>query len=105
MNSLRISISDKLLFIIKNRFKSNNDLVIEELNKLDDYYKTIGENISERTVAAIIKCSENDLKKFMQIINITKNDWRDVLISAKFHNNVNVHKTWILENYEFDIKK
>ena len=51
-------------------------------------------NELERIRIAVLKISEGDLNEFLTAIEHSQVDCRDVLVSARFANDVNAHKKW-----------
>ena len=48
----------------------------------------------ERIRFAVLKLSEGDLTNFERAIELANTDWRDLLVSARFANDINAHNTW-----------
>jgi hypothetical protein len=48
----------------------------------------------ERIRIAVLKMSNGNFDEFQNAIELSQIDWRDVLMSAGFGNDVNAHKRW-----------
>jgi hypothetical protein len=48
----------------------------------------------ERIQIAVLKISGGDLDEFQKAIECSQTDWRDLLVSADFADDVQAHKNW-----------
>jgi hypothetical protein len=48
----------------------------------------------ERVQFAALKLSEGSIQKLHDTVRLAKEDWRDLLVSAVFANDVNAHNRW-----------
>lgn len=46
---------------------------------------------------AALKLSNGDLEKLKTAVDLAKRDWRDLLVSAGFANDINAHEEWLPE--------
>lgn len=46
---------------------------------------------------AALKLSEGELGKLRKAIDLAKNDWRDLLVAARFADDVHAHEEWLPE--------
>ncbi len=52
----------------------------------------------ERFRFAALKLSAGSLPKLHDAVRLAKEDWRDLLVSAEFANDINAHKQWFPHN-------
>ena len=52
----------------------------------------------ERFQFAALKLSEGSLSKLHDAVRLAKEDWRDLLVSAEFANDINAHNRWFPKN-------
>lgn len=84
--------------LLQNRFSGEhltkaNRTVIHAVGEL----KKIGiheEELKKRIAFAIIKLGKSDLSKMKEAASLALSDWRDVLVAAKFANDIAAHNTW-----------
>ena len=50
----------------------------------------------ERFQFAALKLSNGDLGKLKQALDLAKVDWRDLLMSAGFGEDINAHNSWLV---------
>ena len=48
----------------------------------------------ERVRFAVLKLSKGDVDQLKKAIGLAKEDWRDLLVSAEFANDLDAHKRW-----------
>jgi hypothetical protein len=54
----------------------------------------------ERVRFAALKLSSGNLKKLHDAIRLAKEDWRDLLVSAQFADDVNAHSHWFPNKHD-----
>lgn len=54
----------------------------------------------ERVRFATLKLSDGNLKKLHDAIRLAKEDWRDLLVSAQFADDINAHSHWFPSKHE-----
>ncbi len=54
----------------------------------------------ERFRFAVLKIGKRNLSKIETAIDLAKQDWRDLLVAAKFANSVETHKLWSKNKYK-----
>jgi hypothetical protein len=66
------------------------------LELCDEYlWEDGGEMFSERICAALLKCSNGKIDNLYEAINLANTDWRDLLVSAGFAEDISAHKNWL----------
>jgi len=92
-------ISDRTIDLV-NRFVEENRRG-KVLNQLQDYCNYLKENDSvqdeydcDRLCFAILKLSKGSEDKFKRAMELARQDYRDLLVSAKFANSTTVHNNW-----------
>lgn len=58
------------------------------------FLKDLDEFELERFQFAALKCSDGDLAALRAAVDLAKDDWRDLLVSAGFGDRVLAHKKW-----------
>jgi hypothetical protein len=48
----------------------------------------------ERVRFAALKLSDGNLEKLHDAVRLAKEDWRDLLVSAEFADDINAHRQW-----------
>jgi hypothetical protein len=96
-------LSSDALKIIHGRFPAEfQQKIIKGIETyLTSLVQTYGGDIKpdmlERISCAILKCSGSQYEKYEKTISLAKQDWRDLLVSAKFANSATIHLTWLKE--------
>ncbi len=49
---------------------------------------------SERIRFAVLKLSQGNFSELKRVVEAVKEDWRDVLVAAGFHNSLTIHNEW-----------
>ena len=70
-------------------------LLVEECGDNLPFNEGQGPVDLERIRFAALKLSAGSLKELREVIALAKIDWRDVLFSAGFENDVTVHRSWM----------
>ena len=82
-----------LLFQPDDRDEAERLLVDECGNNLP-FHENSNERDLERLRFAALKQSRGDLKNLRNAISMAKTDWRDLLMSAGFGENIHAHSHW-----------
>jgi hypothetical protein len=72
-------------------------ILCEECGNNLPFLENLDERKLERFQFAALKLSEGRLDKLDWAIALAKTDWRDLLMSAGFGEDVNAHKSWLPE--------
>jgi hypothetical protein len=54
----------------------------------------------ERVRFAALKLSGGNLRKLRDAVRLAKEDWRDLLVSAQFADDVNAHSDWFPDKHD-----
>ena len=54
----------------------------------------------ERFRFAVLKIGKCNIGKLKMAVDLAKQDWRDLLVAAKFANSVEAHKLWAKKKYK-----
>ncbi len=92
MNRLTSKIEKKIEVMFPN---NANEVKETLLNLCDDIVCSEPEVLSERICAAILKSSEGNMDFLYESIDLANVDWRDILVSAGFGDDVNAHNDWL----------
>ena len=72
-------------------------LLIEECGNNLPFCENLDTAALDRCRFAVLKLSGGDLEKLRKAIALAKQDWRDLLVAAKFANDVTAHRRWFPE--------
>ncbi len=70
------------------------DLLVQECGDNLPLCEDTSPKKSERIRFAVLKMSEGDLGKLREAVDLAKLDWRDLLVSAGFANDIRAHLQW-----------
>lgn len=69
--------------------------VIDEIKKFKlEYHTVYGDFPGERIMLAVYKCGKSKHDKLKAALELSISDFRDLLVVAKFANNIDAHKEW-----------
>jgi len=96
---MKVNLSKRTIFLIDNIFDDElsecaQNLLSQECTKAILSCDSWDESQLERIWFAAIKISGGDLDKLMDAIVLSQVDWRDLLISAGFADNLDSHNKW-----------
>ena len=79
-----------------------NDLeraeICEDIKRFkQEYYSIYDEFPFDRIMLAVYKYGKSKRDKLSKALELAKVDWRDLLVAAKFANNVEAHNNWKAE--------
>lgn len=98
-NQLEVSLSGRTIQLI-NKYFSDNDkskvmqILMNECRNNLPLSGTWTVSEFERIWFAIIKVSDGQFDIFQRAVELAKIDWRDLLVSANFASDVNLHMKW-----------
>lgn len=92
-------ITSRVKEIVKRYHPSESEWFIAQLQEYCEYLAKFSDDERkaesfERICFAILKLGKTSKDKFIQAIELGKNDFRDVLVKAGFGNSVTVHNDW-----------
>ena len=85
----------KILFASPDRRKAIK-LLEEECGNNLPFLENLDEFGLERFRFAALKCSGGSLPALRKAVELAKLDWRDLLVSAGFGDDVNAHLKWVV---------
>jgi hypothetical protein len=91
--SLRTQQLVEVIFSPKDVAEASQWLEQECGNNLP-FCKEYDEYKMERIRFAALKLSQGNLLKLLKAIDMTRRDWRDVLMAADFGNHLDAHEVW-----------
>ena len=99
-----VPLSRKTLELIKKFYPSElQETVIQLLeNECADNLPFLEKASSaglERFRFAVLKIGKSNFEKLRQAIELAKQDWRDLLVAAKFANSIKAHLEWAKKKY------
>ena len=86
VNQLFLDGDRQLVFGLLEKECGNNLPLLEKSNPID----------LERFRFAVLKLCTGNFEKLEQQVQLAKNDWRDLLVSAGFANDIEEHRKWFL---------
>ena len=67
----------------------------KQIRKFKAEYRTVyGEFPGERIMLAVYKLGKSKHDKLKAAFELARSDYRDLLVAAKFANNIDAHKAW-----------
>ena len=99
-----VPLSDRTIELVQRIFEGESlNLVVDILeNECADNLPFL-ENESpeglERFRFAVLKIGKTNISKLKEAIELAKQDWRDLLLVAKFANSVQAHRLWAKKKY------
>ena len=99
-----VPLSDRTLKLVRRIYNAAfQDKVVDILeNECADNLPFL-ENESpeslERFRFAVLKIGKTNISKLEDAIELAKQDWRDLLVAAKFANSIQAHRLWAKNKY------
>ena len=99
-----VPLSERTLKLIQRIFKEDlQSRVVDILeNECADNLPFLENESSEsleRFRFAVLKLGKSNISKLEDAIELAKEDWRDLLVAAKFANSVEAHRSWAKTKY------
>lgn len=92
-------LSEKTLEAIDNLFSPKERVSIQELLESECSKLALGceswtDTQMERIWFAVLKLGSNNSQLFLEAVELARIDWRDLLISAGFGDDIQAHEKW-----------
>ena len=99
-----VPLSDRTLKLVRRIYKEEfQNRVVDILEKDCADNLPFLENESsedlERFRFAVLKIGKTNISKLEDAIELAKQDWRDLLVAAKFANSIQAHRLWAKNKY------
>jgi hypothetical protein len=99
-----VPLSERTLKLVQRIFKEEFQSRIVDIleNECADNLPFLENETSEnleRFRFAVLKLGKTNISKLEDAIELAKEDWRDLLVAAKFANSVEAHRFWAKKKY------
>ena len=101
---IMVALSEKTLELVKKFYPLEQQKTVIQLleNECADNLPFLEKESSaglERFCFAVLKIGKSNFKKFQQALELANQDWRDLLVAAKFANSKKAHLEWARKKY------